>query len=283
MRHLNSVILLLCGLLLVPAFAFAQESAESADNSSDVVYQPRIIESTETTEATEATEATETADDAVVQNEVRSFRLPRTAKDNFGGLRLGADLMFGVGRCDDKRCIGQPDDADQENIHFATSLQLGVGYLWGNEVFVGPELNVHGGYPFLVGGDVRVRLVMPVNYNNAFTMSAGWGLVWHMKILDKFGHYIMVGENSSATDDRMADIIRNMYIPVQVGFDHVFDNGFVLGVTLECRMTFNSETNVLAYRERGLVGYNYILQAEEEHAHLTFGMAGIGIHLGYAF
>ncbi len=278
MRHLNSVILLLCGLLLVPAFAFAQESAESADNSSDVVYQPRIVETAE---------ATETADAAAVQNEERSFRAPRTAKDNFGGLRLGADLMFGVGRCDDKLCIGQPeDDWDQENIHFSTSLQLGVGYLWGNDAFVGPELNVHGGYPFLIGGDVRVRLVLPVNYNNAFTMSAGWGLVWRMKILDKFGHYIPVDEDSSPDDDRMADIIRNMYIPVQVGFEHVFDNGFVLGVTLEARMTFNSETNVLGVRRRlfdSADSIQYSHMAEEEHAHLTFGMAGAGVHLGYAF
>ena len=276
MRHLNSVILLLCGLLLVPAFAFAQESAESADNSSDVVYQPRIIETAE---------ATETADAAAVQNEERSFRTPRTAKDNFGGLRLGADLMFGVGRCDDKLCIGQPEeDWDQENVHFSTSLQLGVGYLWGNDAFVGPELNVHGGYPFLVGGDVRVRLVLPVNYNNAFTMSAGWGLVWRMKILDKFGHYIPVDEDSSPDDDRMADIIRNMYIPVQVGFEHVVDNGFVLGVTLEARMTFNSETNVLGVRRRLFDSYTqYTHMAEEEHAHLTFGMAGAGVHLGYAF
>ena len=273
MRHLSSVILLLCGLLLVPAFAFAQE---------DVEYVPRTVDTAVQQESAESADVLENSE---VGREVELPRSPRTAKDNFGGLRLGADLMLGVGRCDDKMCLGQPeDDMDQENIHIAGSLQIGVGYLWGNDAFVGPELNLHGGYPFVAGGDIRIRLVMPVNYNNAITMSAGWGLSYRFKILDKFGHYIMVDENSSEEDGRMDDIIRNMYIPVQVGFEHVFDNGFVLGMTLEARMTFNSETNVLVYREKGITNnYNYLVEAEEEHPHLTFGMATAGIHLGYKF
>ena len=128
MRHLNSIIWILCGLLLVAALAFAQENVESADNSSDVVYRPRVVEAAEATESAEATETAEATEEAVVESDVRSIRTPRTAKDNFGGLRVGADLMFGVGRCDDKLCIGQPEeDWDQEILHFCTSVQLGVG------------------------------------------------------------------------------------------------------------------------------------------------------------
>ncbi len=269
MRHLNHVLLVLCGLLMLPVCAFAQDAAAPADNSGDVTYQPRVIETAEQ------------AEDAAVEEVAQSHRLPRTAKDNFGGFRFGGDIMAGVGRCDDKNCLGQSDDDwDKENMHVAGALQIGLGYLWGNEVFAGPELNISGGYPFLGAGDIRIRLVMPVNYNNAITMSAGWGMTYRFKILDKFGHYIVVDDNAHPTDDEMPDIIRNMYIPVQVGYEHAFDNGFIFGVTLEARMTFNSETNVLGTKEERRIMQG---RALEEHPHLTFGMATAGFHMGYAF
>ena len=269
MRHLNHLVLVLCGLLMLPVCAFAQDAAAPADNSGDVTYQPRVIESAETTE------------EAAVEEVAESPRLPRTAKDNFGGFRLGGDIMFGVGRCDEKNCIGYNDDhKTEDNTHVAGALRIGLGYLWGNEAFVGPELNIGTGYPFWATGDVRIRLTLPVNYNNGITMSAGWGVAYRLRINDKFGHYIVVGDNEHPSDKLMSEFYEHMYIPVQVGFEHVFNNGFVFGVTLEARMTFNSETNVLGSSEERKFMHG---RAIEEHPHMTFGMATAGLHMGYAF
>ena len=138
--------------LVIPSFAFSQESQTQGDmdNSSSIL----------------------SADDT---NALQSIR---TTKDNFGGLRLGGNIMFGFGRCDDKTCFGQPDEQDwnAKNTTWATMLQFEIGYLWGNEMFAGPVLNLHTGFPDLFGGDVRIMAIMPFSYNNAVTMGVGVGL-----------------------------------------------------------------------------------------------------------
>ena len=268
MRHLNHLILVLCGLLLLPVCAFAQDAAAPAENSGDAAYQPRVIETADA------------AEDAAVEENVEAPRLPRTAKDNFGGFRLGGDIMAGIGRCD-SNCIGSSDDHKQDvNLHVAGALQINLGYVWGNDAFVGPELNLGGGYPFWGTGDVRIRLVLPINYNNAISMSAGWGVTFRADINDKYGHYVVIGDNENPGDKLMNDFYKYMYIPVQVGYEHAFDNGFILGVTLEARMAFNSETNVLGTKEERKTMQG---RAIEENLHMTFGMATAGIHMGYAF
>ena len=63
------------------------------------------------------------------------------------------------------------------------------------------------------------------------------------------------------------DLPHGSYIPVQVGYDYIFDCGFILGASFEGHISFNRVTNTL----------------NETNVQAAFGFAGGGIHLGYHF
>ena len=253
MIFLSGLILL---LLLFPIYGFAQDNAENHESEGTITSDSG-------------------SSDGIEESQI--VKEHRTAKDNFGAIRFGGDLMFGAGRCDDKMCLGQEygQDWNQENTAFAFSLQLEAGYLWGNKAFVGPVVTLHTGYPQFVGADLRIKLVMPLNDNNGITMSAGWGYGFRprMKPGFQYGNY--------SKNDAVIDLLNGMYVPISIGFEHVLDNGLTFGITVEYRMAFNQrEINTRPNSEYPiLVDYNYV----EYRIDPVLGFIGGGIHLGYKF
>ena len=127
-------------------------------------------------------------------------------------------------------------------------LQLQAGYLFGSRVFVGPEITVGFGVPSFITADGRVRLVAPIHDGHAFDAAVGLGFV---------------GGNPVAAEDHETPAYEYLYIPVQMGYNYTYDNGFMIGVSLQLNITFAQE--------------------DGEDAGAFLGWWGIGLRLGYRF
>ena len=169
-------------------------------------------------------------------------------QDRFSGFQLGVDLLLGAGRCDDKMCTYHDDEYNSENTQFLFNGGIKLGYLWGKEVLVGPELNAHYNQPWYAGGDLRVKTLIPMNSYSGITASIGFGFQYH-GIISECPYYI----------------------PIQVGYDFVKSNGFVIGISLETQIAFSEETD---YKPNG---------KEDKTVKPVLGFAGGGLHLGYIF
>ena len=259
LNHVFHTLLTSLFLSAIPGLAFAQESAEPTANAEVAAPQSEAKEDS-------------------IQNKTKVY----TAKDNFGGWKFGADIMFGAGRCDDKLCLGQPDgqDYNEKRTDFVAKLQLQLSYLWGENVFFGPVLTAFGGYPSFVGGDLRLRLVIPLGKNkkDAISESAGWGGQLRFKMENESLYYDNPQEIPDASYIKTGephDLFKYsyMYVPIEMRYEHVFDNRFVLGLVVQYNLTFS-------YRE-------YIASQWDTEPRFKYisvlDMIGGGIHLGYKF
>lgn len=227
--------------------------------------------------AQESEDADSIAQDEVVQDTPEEMPKNFTAKDNFGGWKFGADILFGKGRCDDKMCLGQPDGQhwNRESTSFAVKMQLQLSYLWGENVFFGPVLTAFGGYPSFVGGDIRLKLVIPVgkHKNDAVSASAGWGMQIREKLLseDFFDSYKT--EHPHMKADLPSDIYEYgySYIPIELTYEHIFDNRFIIGASAQLNIAIISRYYILMGDD---VGYIHIPAMD---------MLGLGVHMGYKF
>ena len=171
-------------------------------------------------------------------------------QDNFGGWRLGGDILFGTGRCDDKGCIGHPeDDFDQKNYSLSVMLQFEAGYFWGENVFFGPVVDVSIGMPMFTNVDIRYKIIFPFTERDAISFSLGVG----MEIVTLYGGTI--------------NVQGNVYFPIQIGYEHVMDSGFVIGATVQANPVYGT----------GLTEWSDV----QDEAWL--GMFSAGLHLGYQF
>ena len=203
-----------------------------------------------------------------------------TAKDNFGGWKFGADLLFGKGRCDDRLCLGHGGDTDGQATLFAVKGQFQISYMWGENVFFGPVITGFAGYPSIVGGDIRLKLVIPVGRSNkdAVSASAGWGAQWREKIIPETVWDEQYVERNHMHDGYANDLVEYgyNYIPIEMTYEHVFDNRFILGVSAQLNITISARYYVLPYdlSYNQDLGYKYIP---------VLDMLGLGVHLGYKF
>lgn len=196
----------------------------------------------------------------------------RTMADNFGGVRFGVDLMLGTGRCDDYAfCMGHDEEVNSESYSIAGLINFEVGYLWGSRVFMGPTVTFSAGFPMLISGAINYRLLVPANDQDAFSFSAGFGMSWHVGFYD-----------SDYNEDHE---VNYMYVPISLGFEHVFDNGFTLGATAQLNIAFDrSSKDVVVKNADGtpkLDENGYQVSDIEYSTAAVLGTFGIGIHLGY--
>ncbi len=188
---------------------------------------------------------------ALIEDAAESLKTIYTKEDNFGGFRFVGNVLLGAGRCDDYAfCAGHEDEINDKQYNVGGLLQAEIGYFAGKTVFVGPTLSISGGYPMLVNGAINLKMYIPFADNNALSLSAGFGGTWHIGYVDT---------NYNDDDDE----INYMYVPIQLGFEHVFDNRFILGASFQANITFS-------HRENG--GNDSIL-----------GMLAAGVNLGYKF
>ena len=179
---------------------------------------------------------------------------------HFGGLRLTADVMLGGGRCDDRTaCLDTANDWDEKNNEIALLGQIHLAYLWGSAAYIGPEITVEGGSQMYIGGDLRARLVIPITDSSGVSMSVGFGFSYHVKYVDTDFHN---GSNA----------INYLYIPFQLGYEYVFDNGFILGGTFQVNL--NTQRKEV---------YEYSTDTEHYDKLAVLGFIGGGVTLGYKF
>ena len=142
-------------------------------------------------------------------------------------------------------------------------IKLNGGYLFGikQRVFMGPEVSVSTaiGFEFhrLANVDARMRLVVPVIDGHAIDLAFGLG--WNMAEMS----WSYSGKNG-------------LYIPMQLGYNYTFDNGFMIGCSFEFRLEFMRGSE--QYFEEHPESMEYVNQV------LAYpGWMGAGIHLGYRF
>ena len=214
-RHLINIILAVCCLLMFPVCAFAQDSDVDGVNPA-----------------------------------VESVHMPKTAKDNFGGVQIGADILLGAGRCDDRAfCKGVTQSYDEQNIEFVAIIGIKNSYMWGEDFFFGYEINAHYQPILFGGGDLRFKMLMPIDANDGIAASVGFGL-----------------EINGIRIGALDGIKGAMYIPVQIGYDHVSDNGFVIGVSVEAQIAFQRKDF-----------------KDADSVKAALGFIGGGIQVGYQF
>ena len=271
MRYLQ-YILMLCSFMMGPVCAFAQENAGENADSEDIVQEnaPQI--------------------------EPQDVKLPRTAKDNFAGWRFAADLFIGTGRIREYDAYGGAHYPLGEEPKYywypAGGLLLEIGHLWGNQAFVGPTLNVTLGFPHIIGADLRIKGAIALTSADAITMSVGYGVAWNDDAVTEYTPMEVLAEDTIPNDDKaIDDFIRMMYVPVSVGYEHVYNNGFILGASIEMRVGFKvKETHYYYrstssnleewYKERHV---NWKDEVKREGVVPIVSTATVGLRLGYKF
>ena len=152
-------------------------------------------------------------------------------QDNFGGWRLGGDILFGTGRCDDKGCIGHPeDDFDQKNYSLSVMLQFEAGYFWGENVFFGPVVDVSIGMPMFTNVDIRYKIIFPFIRYVKFIQSVSTVKIiivcfYEIRVVVQFFFTktaVTVSATNPCIDDNSFPVIRQKAIPKSWIFRRLF-------------------------------------------------------------
>ena len=214
-------------LFLLPCAAFGQDS-EAVQNDS-VVQESN----------------------ALIEDASKSLKTVYTKEDNFGGFRFVGNVSLGAGRCDDYAfCSGHEMEINEEHYNVAGLLQAEFGFFWGRRVYFGPTLSISVGYPMFVNGAINIKMYVPFADNNAVSLSAGFGGTFHVGYVNTEYH----------DDDNE---LNYMYVPIQLGYEHVFDSRFILGASLQANIAFSHKEN----------GSNDPI----------LGILAAGVNLGYKF
>lgn len=145
--------------------------------------------------------------------------------DNFAGFRLSSELLFGIGRCDDNVCPGHYEDYDEEMTVLTGIFQLEAGYFWGERVFIGPTVSVTTGLPIVIGAALNLKMYLPFTDKDAFSASAGLGFGLNFQYE---GQYWWADES----------FVNSMYLPFRIGYEHVFDSNWFIGLYLQAIVGF---------------------------------------------
>ena len=230
--------------------------------------------------------------ESALQIEPQDDKQPKTAKDNFAGWRFGADLFIGAAPIPEYDVYGgahYPLRHKRQYVWYpAGGLLLEIGHLWGNQVFVGPTLNITLGYPYIAGADLRVKSAIAITTADAITVSIGYGMAWGDIGKTDYTAVEISREDSTPHDKELDDIIRAMYLPVSMGFEHVYNNGFVLGASVEMRVSFKVKETHYYYYDRSNPNApedyeNWKDDVKRNKVVPIVGMVTAGLHLGYKF
>ena len=87
-------------------------------------------------------------------------------------------------------------------------------------------------------------------------------------------------------DSDSNDVISMMYVPVSLGYEHVFNSGFVIGATIDMRISFS----VHKYRYYSALlnpyneAYGAVYDGEKRASVVPYvGAIMAGFHMGYKF
>ncbi len=196
-------------MMIIPALASAQQYVTVVKNETPVVNRIPIENSS-----------------SYLREQVASETIYLVERvENFGGFHLSGELLFGTGRCDDKMCPGHYDDYNEEAWVLTGIFQLEAGYFWGEKVFIGPTIFVTSGIPIVIGAAVNMKMVFPFTDRDAFAASAGLGFGLNVQYE---GQYWWVDESP----------VNNMYLPFRLGYEHVFDSKWYVGLYFQAIVGF---------------------------------------------
>ena len=267
MRYFVSLIFILSSLFMLPLYAFAQDNSEQSE--------------------AQAEPETDYWDNIVVNG--GNVPKPRTVQDNFGGWFLGGDVVLGAYHfIDVYRANALTSELVlDEGWWVAGGVMFGFGHLWGSQVFVGPVINATLTNPY-VSIDVRVKVAVPFTHQDAVSLFVGYGIG---VINDERGSETrMIQTVDKQYDDEYVDKrIKGMFLPIQVAYEHVFNNGFVLGALLETRINFQVDelhyyhlTNEIYNKYEGRLYYHSDGLKRDKVVPFVDTLF-MGIHLGYKF
>ena len=253
MRHL--LVLLIFFISVFPVCAIAQES--TSDQLADVAYT--IINS-------------------------------RTKQDNFAGLQLGGVAFLGSAPIEEYNAYGgahyPPGEVRKKIWYPAFGILMSASYLWGETLFIGPELNLTFGFPFRYGADLRVKGALPMTASDAMTLNFGLGFDANGLAQTEYTEMRILEGTPVPSDNDLDDFIRSIYLPVAIGYDHVFDNGFVLGVLLEMRVAFKVKETHYYYMDNeqdDLTQARWDDNVKKDGVVPMLDAVLAGVHLGYKF
>ena len=205
-------------------------------------------------------------------------------EEKFGGWYISGDINLGSGPIGDTS--SEPGYYHDDFIRFHSNnyrsfesyvsddtqmaagfLQFQAGYLFGSKVFMGPELSLSVGWPNIVSGDVRFRLAAPISGAHAIDAAIGLGYRLANMLADASG-------DVSATE--------HLYIPMQVGYNYTYDNGFMIGVSFQINLVFVDEERYHRTSDDEYWWDNGGYDVEDKVMPFVADW-GIGLRLGYRF
>ena len=224
-----------------------------------------------------------------------------TKQDNFGGWFLGAELHYGFEFGEGSKNWDEPltkeaqEKRDSERVFYLNGMiLLEAGYLWGHDFFIGPEVTFEIGWPYVVSGDVRLKIAAPFTDKDALIISLGVGMGLKMEVMNEPKHtfYKPVIDDNYSTNE-LSTVYELFYLPLSVGYEHVFGNGFVLGASLEARIGFGKKEIIYLDYSGDLINPDIavlldsgeiLYDAESKETPLPYlHILALGIHLGYKF
>ena len=244
MRFLLSILFCICSLFLVPVCACAQNSGNNTHQN------------------------------------------VRTVSDNFGGLSLGLKAMMGASPYDDSVKIPKADRT-KTWWFLSGSMAAEVCYLFGDTFFIGPHASISIGSPYLIAIDVSAKAAIPFSKQDAFTASIGLGYgIFPGFVLYETRSVIRVNyisPDAAFSDESMPYGLFGLYIPVQFGFETIFDNGLAFGIGAEMKIGFKANrTEYYSITEEDYVR-TYEHRGNKDKPGITATFFGLVVYVGYSF
>lgn len=278
MRTISKLCLVISFLLWMPLYAAAQEVIEPADHAESVDAQ---------NETGDEIIISEDVGDGVDLSDFEIVKPSRTTRDNIGGANLGVQILLGTSPYDP---MDEIDESAKVWWFLSGAAELDFSYLFGEDVFIGPRVSVSINSPYLLSFDMSVKTAVPISRQDAFTTSLGLGYSLTSFLAGTFSPWSeiiavkYISPNKEFEDDTVPGDVYGLYFPIQVGYEHVFENGFTLGATVEMKVGFKSNTiryfSVMNTPETGAFMY---YRGDRDKLGLTVNFIGAGVYLGYSF
>ncbi len=218
-------------------------------------------------------------------------------EERFGGFYLSLDAMVGTGHSCAGYFCGNPDEEgyrsyvlehgvahksleryflENKRSIFSFQANVSAGYLFGTgtRLFVGPEITVSTGIPMIINFDARARFLIHLADNHALEASLGVGYSLINLLYETAKHEYI-----------------NIFIPMQFGYNYTFDNGIMIGVSLQLNLSVlpekkyqSIETEQGAINSDGEMGEIQVPKDLHETGKMAYISSwGAGIHIGYRF
>ena len=273
-------------LLGISVSAMAQE-ADSGGGLRMAAIKANVAETVVTDDPPVQAMAPEDAEGNGENEDVQEFVPTRTVKDNFGGFNWTLRILLGVtpyegGEQSNRLGYPYPDWEP------AGGVETEFCYLVGDEVFAGPRVALALGAPWFLSVELTAQVNVPLTRQSAFVTS--FGVAYSLFVSLALPETLQVVDEKVESsrlyfsDATISKDLYGLFFPLQVGYQHVSESGFIFGVNLEMDIGFRSNRTVYYAIERiNKVGDQYVNYiGNKDKLGLVMDFFGVGISLGYS-